>query len=45
MSTICDGQPFYITNIFWSKIADQNCEWLTFWSVIFEWVIITLGVE
>jgi hypothetical protein len=26
-------------------MADQNRKWLTFWSVIFEWVIITLCDE
>jgi hypothetical protein len=41
MSAICEfGQPFQIGNIFWSIMADENHEMVTFLSAIFEWVII-----
>jgi hypothetical protein len=35
---ISHSRPKYIGNM-----ADQNHKWMIFWSVIFEWVIITLG--
>jgi hypothetical protein len=37
------GQSFQ-NKIYWqSEMANQNHKWLTFWSAIFEWVIIILG--
>jgi hypothetical protein len=46
LSTIRDfGQQFQ-TKIYWqSQMAHQNYKWLIFWSVIPNWVIITLPNE
>jgi hypothetical protein len=36
------GQSFQTKIYYQSKMTDQNYKWLTFWSVIFEWVITIL---